>query len=129
MRRREFITLLVGAAAWPLAVRAQQPMPVVGILRATSPEETTDFLEYFSAGLNSQGFVDTQNVTVELHRTGSDYSHLPALVSDLVQRQIAIVVPTGAVNVSLAAKAATTTIPIVFVIGSDPVERGLVTSL
>ena len=131
MRRREFITLLGGAVAtWPMAARAQQPTrPVVGVLRSTAPDDATDFLGPFRQGMMSGGFTDGENVTIDFRLAENRYDRLPALVADLVRKQPAVIVATGAVNVALAAKAATSTTPIVFVIGSDPVEHGLVASL
>jgi len=134
MRRREFITLLGGAAVppvlWPLTARAQQPTrPVVGILRSTSPDETTTFLGVFSEGLREAGYIDGQNAIVDLQLAGNAYDRLPALAANFASRKVAVIVAAGAVNAALAAKAATTTIPIVFIIGSDPVQHGLVKSL
>ncbi|HEY3658034.1 MAG TPA: ABC transporter substrate binding protein [Steroidobacteraceae bacterium] len=113
-----------------MAARAQQPvMPVVGIMRSTEPDEAAAFLGAFSEGFRNEGYIDGQNVTVDLRMAGNVYDRLPAIAADLVRRRVAVIVATGAVNTPLAAKAATTTIPIVFIISSDPVERGLVRSL
>ena len=129
MKRREFITLFGGAAAWPFAALAQPSnMPVVGFLSARAPGESADLVEAFRSGLKERGFVDGQSAKIEFRWAHGDYGHLPALAAELVRAQVAVIATLGGDPSALAAKAATSTIPIVFAIGSDPVKTGLVES-
>jgi putative tryptophan/tyrosine transport system substrate-binding protein len=130
VRRREFITLFGGAAAvWSFTARAQQPMPMVGLLGGTSPDTLVDRLRAFRQGLKDTGYIEGENLAIEYRWAQNQSERLPELAADLVRRKVAVIVATGGLSTTLAAKAATSTIPIVFGAGEDPVRLGLVASL
>ena len=130
MKRRDFITLLGGAAAWPVAARAQQAaLPVVAVVNSGSSEAGAPLVAQLHKGLSESGYVEGRNVMVEYHWLEGQYDQLPSITADIVRRRVNVIAPLGSVPAAQAAKAATTTIPIVFYVAEDPVKLGLVASI
>jgi putative tryptophan/tyrosine transport system substrate-binding protein len=130
MRRRNFIKTVVGLAIpWPLAARAQRPLPAIGFLGSPSAAEWVPFVSSFQRGLREMGYVDGENVAIEYRWADGQYERLPALSADLVRRQVSVIFAAGSAAPALAAKDATASIPIVFAHGTDPIRFGLVASL
>jgi putative ABC transport system substrate-binding protein len=130
MRRRDFISVLGGLAAWPLAARGQQPtMPVIGVLSGRSLDDSKEFVAAFGQGLNEAGFFEHRNVAIEYRWAENHVDRLPTLAAELVREQVAVILAVGGVPPTQAAKASTSTIPIVFIVGGDPIKLGLVASL
>src|SRR5262249_37140022 len=129
--RRETLALIGGAAAWPLAVGAQQPaaMPVIGVMSSRTAAGSAHLVEAFRQGLRETGYTEGQNVAIEFRLANGKYCELPALAADLLRQNIAVLVAVGGEPSALAAKAATSTVPIVFTIGGDPIQAGLVASI
>src|SRR5262249_36966206 len=131
MRRRQFLSILGGAVVlWPLGAKAQQKgVPLVGFMSARSLDDSTHLLAAFHQGLAEEGFIERQNVAIEYRWARGDYDRLPAMAADLVRRQVSVLVAAGGEPSALAAKHATSSIPIVFGIGGDPISAGLVDSV